>query len=83
MEYLGHLIEQKCVDGDWVPLKASEDNLGFSHLLFADDIILFSKMDPRACDAMMEVLEKFVVNLDKKSARTNHSYNFLRMSTMS
>lgn len=40
MEYLGHLIEEKCVAGDWVPLKASKDNLGFSHL-FVDDIILF------------------------------------------
>ena len=59
MEYLGHLIEQKCVDGDWVPLKASKDNFGFSHLLFRDNIIIFSKVDPRACDAMMEVLEKF------------------------
>ena len=58
MEYLGHLIEQKCVE-DWVPLKASKDNLGFSHLLFVNDIILFSKVDPHACDAMMEVIEKF------------------------
>ena len=66
MEYLGHLIEQKCVDGDWVPLKASEDNLGFSHLFFLWMIILFSKVDPRACDAMMEVLEKFCYESGQK-----------------
>lgn len=33
MEYLSHLIEQKCVEGTWVPLKASKNNLGISHLL--------------------------------------------------
>ena len=32
MEYLGHLIKQKCLDGVWIPLKASRENLGFSHL---------------------------------------------------
>ncbi|XP_075633855.1 uncharacterized protein LOC142606378 [Castanea sativa] len=59
MEYLGHLIEQKCVNGDWIPLKASKDNLGFSHLLFADDIILFNKADMRGCEAILDVLENF------------------------
>ena len=71
MEYLGHLIEQKCVNGDWVPLKAFKDNLGFSHLLFADDIILFSKVEARGCEAISDVLDKFCresgqkISLDK------------------
>ena len=59
MEYLSHLIEQKCMEGAWVPLKASWDNLGFSHFLFADDIILFSKVGNDACGAISEVLSKF------------------------
>ena len=59
MEYLGHLIEQKCVRGDWTPLKASKDNVGFSHLLFANVIILFSKAYTRGCEAILDVLEKF------------------------
>ena len=66
MEYLGHLIEQKCVNGDWVPLKASKDNLGFSHLLFADDIILFSKADERGCEAILDVLGKFCREFGQK-----------------
>ena len=59
MENLGHLIKQKCVNGSWTPLKASKDNLGFSHLLFVDDIILFSKADVSGCEVISEVLEKF------------------------
>ena len=71
MEYLGHLIEHKCVNGYWVPLKASKDNLGFSYLLFANDIILCSKAEARGCEAILDVLGKFCresgqkINLDK------------------
>lgn len=36
-EYLGHLIEKKCMDGVWKPLKASHENIGISHLFFAED----------------------------------------------
>ena len=66
MEYLGHLIEQKCVDGVWTPLKAFKENLGFSHLFFADDIILFGKVDPATCEAILEVLRKFCAESGQK-----------------
>lgn len=66
MEYLSRLIEQKCVEGAWVPLKASRDNLGFSHLLFTDDIILFNKVGNDTCGAISEVLSKFCLELGQK-----------------
>ena len=47
------------MNGEWTPLKASKGNLGFTHLLFADDIILFSKADVRGSEAILEVLDKF------------------------
>ncbi|KAK9991108.1 hypothetical protein SO802_026093 [Lithocarpus litseifolius] len=59
MEYLGHLIEQKCVEGMWKPLKASRDNVGISHLFFADDLLLFAKVDSEACEAVPQVLCNF------------------------
>ena len=66
MEYLSHLIEQKCVEGAWIHFKASQDNLGFSHLFFADDIILFNKVGNDACGAISEVLSKFYLRVRAK-----------------
>ena len=56
MEYLGHLIEQKCTEGVWKALKASRENVGISHLFFVDDLILFAKIDEEACEVISEVL---------------------------
>ena len=66
MEYLGHLIKQKCVDGVWTPLKASKNNVGILHLLFVDDILLFGKVDPAAYEAILEVLGKFYAESGQK-----------------
>ncbi|XP_075670180.1 uncharacterized protein LOC142639940 [Castanea sativa] len=75
MKYLGYLIKQKCVDGAWTPLKASKENLGFSHLLFADNIILFGKVDPAASEAILEVLGKFCAESGLKiSLEKSHIY---------
>ena len=59
MEYLTHLIEGKCVDGSWFPLKASRENVGISHLIFADNLILFVKVNNKNCEAIAEVLQTF------------------------
>ena len=49
VEFLGHLIEKKCMEGVWKPLKALRDNIGISHLFFVDDLILFAKVDVDSC----------------------------------
>ena len=40
--------------------------MGFSHLLFADNIILFSKVGNGACGAILEVLSKFCLESGQK-----------------
>ena len=66
MEYLGHLIDKKCMEGVWIPLKASRDNIIISHLFFADDLILFAKVDKESCEAISEVLDEFCDELGQK-----------------
>ena len=69
------------MNGDWTPSKASKDNLGFSHLLFADDIILFRKVDARGCEAISDVLEKFCrVSSQKISPNKSRIYFSPNMS---
>ncbi|GLT46105.1 hypothetical protein SLA2020_198880 [Shorea laevis] len=59
MEYLSFLIEQKCNLGEWKPLKASRNGPFFSHILFADDVLLFGKAKISTTLAMKEVLDNF------------------------
>ena len=59
MEYLGHLIDKKCMEGVWKPLKAFRENIGISHLFFMDDLIIFAKVDEDSCEAISEVLDEF------------------------
>ena len=34
MEVLGHIIEDKCSEKSWVPVKSSQSGMAFSHLFF-------------------------------------------------
>ena len=59
MEYLRTLIERECLKGDWVPIKASKNNTGVSHLFFANDLMLFAKASEKGSEAIKEVLNCF------------------------
>lgn len=62
MEYLSQLIELKCVDKSWNPVKTSRSGLPFSHLFFADDLVLFAHANPKNCLAIKEMLNDFCAN---------------------
>ena len=59
MDYLGQLIEEKCSGKLWQPVKASQSGPAFSHLFFANDLILFAKVDWVNCVAIKDVLDTF------------------------
>ena len=59
MEVLGAPITEKCDAKLWDAFKALQGGLAFSHLFFADDLILFAKADVKNCLAMRDVLDLF------------------------
>ena len=59
MDFLGQLIEDKCNMKTWQPVKASQSGPEFSHLFFADDLILFAKADWVNCATIRDVLDDF------------------------
>ena len=66
MEYLGTLIEEKCSKGAWIPLQASRGNRKISHLFFADDLILFAKVNKDICEVIPDVLCNFCLEFGQK-----------------
>lgn len=59
MEHLGQLIEEKCGQKLWVPVKSSQGGIAFSHLMFADNIVVLAKVDHMNCTTIREVLDDF------------------------
>lgn len=59
MELLSSLINKKCEKGDLDKVKASRNGLGFSHIFFADDILLFAKANLENYETISDILEEF------------------------
>ena len=59
MDFLSQLIEDKYYVKLWQPVKASQSGPTFSHILFADDLVLFVKVDYINCSTIRDVLDEF------------------------
>ena len=59
MEYLSQLIEGKCNQKLWPPVRTSQRGLPISHLMFVDDVVLFARADHASCSTIREVFNKF------------------------
>jgi len=49
MEILGALILDKYDENLWDPISTSKGGVVFSHIFFADDLVLFAKVDVKNC----------------------------------
>ena len=58
MEYLGYLIKKECIEGSWVPSKASKRDVGISHIFFVDDLMLFAKVSKEESEVIKDVLDR-------------------------
>ena len=59
MEFLGAQITSMCEDKRWDKVKASRSGSSFSHVFFADDLMLFPKANSKNCESIIEVLDNF------------------------
>ena len=59
MEFFGARITKMCEDNKWDMVRASKNGPSFSHVLFANDILLFAKANTKNCNSIMEVLNNF------------------------
>ena len=75
MEVLGALIEGKFWENLWNPIKASQGGPSFSHIFFADNLMLFAKADRKNCVAIKDVLDSFCeISGQKISGEKSHVF---------
>uniref|UniRef100_A0A2N9EFE1 Reverse transcriptase domain-containing protein n=1 Tax=Fagus sylvatica TaxID=28930 RepID=A0A2N9EFE1_FAGSY len=73
MEYLAWLIQVEVESGKWIGVKPTRTGPAFTHLFFADDLVLFAKATSKSCQAINRALGNFCeisgqkVNLVKSS----------------
>ena len=57
--FLGHILPISVKKKNWDMVKASRSGPNFSHIFFADDIMLFAKANTKNCNAILDVLNNF------------------------
>jgi exonuclease III len=59
MEYLAWLIQVEVESGNWIGVKPTRTGPAFTHLFFADDLVLFAKATSKSCQAINRALGRF------------------------
>lgn len=77
MEVLGFLIKDKCESKRWNPVRASRGGPEFSNLFFADDLVLFGKVDEKNCESIKDALDVFC---DLSGQKENHGKSWVHFS---
>lgn len=81
MDKLTHLITEEVDKGTWVPLKTGRRRPYISHLMFADDLLLFGKATEKHMRCVLSTLQKFsscsgqVVSLEKTTMMFSKNVN--------
>ena len=76
MEYLACLIHEETTKGHWTSVKTSRGGPSFTHLFFADDLILLDKATKKNCVTINRVLGTFY-NASGQKVNLAKSKNFL------
>uniref|UniRef100_A0A2N9ERH6 CCHC-type domain-containing protein n=1 Tax=Fagus sylvatica TaxID=28930 RepID=A0A2N9ERH6_FAGSY len=66
MEYLSLKILEACDSNSWKAIKASRTGPSFSHLFFADDLLLCTEASSNCCHTITRILEDFCLQSGQK-----------------
>uniref|UniRef100_A0A2N9G3W3 CCHC-type domain-containing protein n=1 Tax=Fagus sylvatica TaxID=28930 RepID=A0A2N9G3W3_FAGSY len=66
MEYLSLKILEACDNNSWKAIKASRTGPSFSHLFFADDLLLCTEASSNCCHTITRILEDFYLQSGQK-----------------
>jgi hypothetical protein len=61
MDKLSHMISQAIVGGEWLGIRAGREGQLISHLMFADDLLLFGKATAEHMQYVTKVLDEFCI----------------------
>ncbi|MCH79274.1 putative non-LTR retroelement reverse transcriptase [Trifolium medium] len=59
VDKLSHLITQGVHEGEWKPMRAGRNGPLISHLMFADDLILFAEANSSQMSVVLKILDQF------------------------
>ncbi|XP_045810455.1 uncharacterized protein LOC123904892 [Trifolium pratense] len=59
MDKLSHLITQGVQEGEWKPMRAGKNGPFISHLMFADDLLLFVEATSTQMNVVLRILGQF------------------------
>lgn len=59
MEWLGHIIHAKIVEGQWSLIRLARLGPDISHIFFTDDLVLFCKMELNQAHLLADFLWYF------------------------
>lgn len=66
MDKLSHLISQAVDEGEWKPMRAGRNGPNISHLMFADDLLLFGIAKEPQMQCVLGVLNNFCLMLGQQ-----------------
>ena len=66
MERLCHLIDRAVVENNWKPIRLSQGGPLLSHILFADNLIVFAEASVAQIRVIRGVLERFCIASGQK-----------------
>lgn len=80
MDKLSHLICEAVEDGVWKAPKAGRNGPTISHLMFADDLLLFGQATSNQMECVLHILRKFCLLAGQKvSIEKTSIFFFQRM----